>query len=187
MENVAGNPLFINNETDHLGHGEPIPDVQYNAVLTCWLVIFTRMGWSANRLIAHGEWRSRKPDPAWNEKDCHANLEDMRSDLAAGLGGAPLRKRTSLVEEDDTMLPLVLTDGFNEPTGKGRTRKREDVKVLQAMLGLADGDIDGKYGAETARRVKAICGGNGKTVDGACYVKVQENYLMSFLRGGDNG
>ncbi len=74
-------------------------------------------------------------------------------------------------EEDDTMLPLHFTDGFSEPSGKGRTRKRDDVKLLQPLLGMSDTDIDGKYGDETVRRVKAICGGDGKTVNGRCYIK----------------
>lgn len=63
-------------------------------------------------------------------------------------------------EEDDTMLPLNFTDGFSEPSGKGRTRKREDMKLLQALLGMSDTDIDSKYGDEAVRRVKAICGGS---------------------------
>jgi hypothetical protein len=189
LENVSGNPLFINNETDHLGKGQPIPDVQYDAVVKCWVVIFKRMGWHPNRLIAHGEWRARKPDPAWNAKNSHTNMEDMRADLAVALAGGrrSVRPSTTIPEEDDTMLPLHLTDGFNEPTGQGRTRKRDDVKVLQAMLGFSDDDIDGKYGEETVRKVKAIVGGNGKTVDGKAYIRIQEEYLQSFLRSSDNG
>jgi hypothetical protein len=85
------------------------------------------------------------------------------------------------------LLPLHFSDGFSEPTGKGRARKREDVKLLQSMLGMNDADIDGKYGEETVRRVKAICGGDGKTVDGDCYIKIQEAYLTSMLRDAGNG
>jgi hypothetical protein len=189
LENVGGNPLFINNETDHLGKGQPIPDVQYDAVIKCWVVIFTRMGWHPNRLIAHGEWRSRKPDPAWNAKNSHANMEDMRADLAVALAGGQrsVRRSTTITKEDDTMLPIHFTDGFNEPTGQGRTRKRDDVKVLQAMLGFTDDDIDGRYGKETVAKVKAMVGGNGKTVDGKAYIRIQEQYLQSFLRSSDNG
>ncbi len=184
----GGNAFFINNETDHLGEVQPITDAQYEAALRCWIVIFTKLGWHPNRLIAHGEWRAVKSDPKWNEKDCHQNLEDMRADLATALAGGRLSLgEIGTVLEEDTMLPLRFTDGFSEPSGKGRTRKREDVKVLQAMLGLADGDIDGKYGAETARKVKAIAGGNGKTVDGLAYVKIQETYLAAFFRSTDNG
>lgn len=39
----------------------------------------------------------------------------------------------------------------------------------------------------TVRRVKAICGGDGKTVNGECYIKIQETYLMSILRDAGNG
>ena len=90
-------------------------------------------------------------------------------------------------EKDDTMLPFHFTDGFDEPEGPGRTRKREDVKVLQAMLGFSDEDIDGKYGDETVRNVKAIVGGDGRTVDGEAYIKIQEAYLRSFLQSSDSG
>lgn len=55
------------------------------------------------------------------------------------------------------------------------------------MLGFSDDDIDGRYGDETVRKVKAVVGGNGKTVDGMAYIKIQEEYLRSFLRSSDNG
>jgi hypothetical protein len=186
--NAGGNSWYINNETDHLGDGGPIPKVQYEAVLNCWLVIFEEMGWPAERLIAHGEWTDRKRDPKWNDKNSHHNLEDLRADLRSALGGGRSRLQAVAIEEDiDTMLPFHFTDGFSEPTGKGRTRKREDVKLLQGLLGVSDADIDGKYGEETVRRVKAICGGDGKSVDGNSYLKIQENYLMSMLKVGGNG
>lgn len=187
VDDTGGNAWYINNETDHLGTGGEIPKVQYEAILGCWTVIFERMGWQAERLIGHGEWTDRKSDPKWNEKDSHQNLEDLRADLSAALGGKIIRVDTTHLEEDDTMLPLHFTDGFSEPSGKGRTRKREDVKLLQALLGMSDSDIDGKYGDETVRRVKAICGGDGKTVTGECYIKIQETYLMSLLRDAGNG
>ena len=187
-DDAGGNAWYINNETDHLGGGEPIPRVQYEAVLACWLVIFRRLGWPAERLIAHGEWTARKVDPRWNNKNCHQNLVDLRADLRAALAdGTSIPMVTTESEEDDTMLPFHFTDGFNQPRGKGRTNKREDVKALQAMLGMTGADIDGQYGEETVRRVKAICGGDGKTVTGDCYIKIQENYLKSLLRAGGNG
>jgi hypothetical protein len=103
-------------------------------------------------------------------------------------GGPPsIQRSQTSIEEDDTMFPLHFTDGFNEPKEQGRTRKRDDVKVLQAMLGFSHVDIDGRYGDETVRKVKAIVGGNGKTVDGMAYIKIQEEYLRSFLRSSDNG
>ena len=189
---AGGNAWYITNETDHLGDGGPIPKIQYDAVLKCWLVIFEEMGWAAEKLIAHGEWTDRKTDPKWNDKNSHENLQDLRADLRAALGGGRPRLMTAPTQEkkeedDDTMLPLHFSDGFSEPTGKGRTRKREDVKLLQALLGMSDTDIDGKYGDETVHRVKAICGGDGKTVSGECYIKIQESYLMSFLRDTGNG
>jgi hypothetical protein len=186
-DDTSGNRWYINNETDHLGDGGPIPEVQYEAVLACWLAIFRRMGWNPNRLIAHGEWTSRKPDPKWNGKNSHQNLEDLRTDLAAALGGGGTTIKAVIKEDDDAMLPLHFSDGFSEPTGQGRTQKREDVKVLQALLGMSDEDIDGRYGQETADKVAAICGGDGRTVDGDCYIKLQENYLLSFMRSGGNG
>lgn len=209
VDDAGGNAWYITNETDHLGKGQKIPEAQYDAVLKCWVVIFERLGWVAEKLIAHGEWTDRKSDPHWNDKDSHQNLEDLRADLRDLLGGTEGRIRmmsspstdatttTTITtgepnpdttqEDDDTMLPLHLGDGFKEPTGKGRTRKREDVKVLQALLGMSDDDIDGKYGDDTVRLVKAICGGDGKTVDGDCYIKIHESYLMSLLRDAGNG
>jgi hypothetical protein len=185
---AGGNPWYVTNESDHLGDGTPIPRDQYEAILTCWQVIFGEMGWTAERLISHGEWTDRKTDPAWNEKNSHENMEELRADLRKALGGGrPLPVILTTEEEDDTLLPLHFSDGFSEPTGKGRARKREDVKLLQSLLGMNDADIDGKYGEETVRRVKAICGGDGKTVDGDCYIKIHEAYLTSMLRDAGNG
>jgi len=60
-----GNPWYIDIEVDHPGDGSPIPAAQYAALITVDAAICDHMGWTANRVIGHREWTSRKPDPRW--------------------------------------------------------------------------------------------------------------------------
>jgi hypothetical protein len=105
MDDMDGNPFFLNNETDHPGDGSPIPDAQYRTVVLAWVAICEKLGWPPAKVIAHGEWTRRKPDPAWNGKNPHENLQIIRADIAAALQGGP-----GVLKQDS-----VLSNGmFNE-------------------------------------------------------------------------
>lgn len=87
MDDADGNPFFLNNETDHAGDGSPIPDPQYLTVVRAWVAVCAELGWPAAKIIAHGEWTRRKPDPAWDDEDSHMNLQRIRADVGAALQG----------------------------------------------------------------------------------------------------
>jgi len=85
IDNAVGNMLFVNNETDHPGDGSPIPAAQYEACVKAWAVLCRHMGWTANRVISHGEFTARKIDPRWNGQDSHEAMVDMRVDVEEAL------------------------------------------------------------------------------------------------------
>lgn len=85
LDDMGGNSYFLNNETDHSGDGSPIPDAQYQTVLAAWVAVCRKLAWPADKIIAHGEWSRRKPDPAWNGKDSHENAQQIRADITAAL------------------------------------------------------------------------------------------------------
>lgn len=65
-----------------------------------------------------------------------------------------------LKEEDDTMLPLYIYDGYDihpNPEKEARPHKKSDVAAVQAMMNRAFGldlDTDGKYGPATRDAIK---------------------------------
>jgi len=61
---------------------------------------------------------------------------------------------------DEPMWPMYLTDGYDNPTGQGRTAWKSNVVVLQGMVNDAGGDIpeDGKLGPGTCAAVQDITG-----------------------------
>lgn len=65
--------------------------------------------------------------------------------------------------EAEVYLPLVYSDGFNSSPAR-----REDVTWLQLALdraGLAPGDVDGKYGQDTADAVAQLFGDDGRSYE----------------------
>lgn len=72
---------------------------------------------------------------------------------------------------DMAFLPLKDGDGLS----RGRLDRREDVYLLQTMLGFVGGDLDGRYGSGTAAAVKPYdpAGGDGKVCDGRTYAAIQ--------------
>ena len=73
--------------------------------------------------------------------------------------------------EADTMYPMYETDGYTNPSGKGRTYKRDDVTVLQGLTNDAGGNVseDGKLGPSTIAAIASVTGipVEGGTVTGA--------------------
>jgi len=67
VDTTNGNPHFFNFENDHLGQGQPLPDVQFEAIVTATQVVADHYGLdAANQTISHAEWTKRKTDPFWN-------------------------------------------------------------------------------------------------------------------------
>ena len=68
-------------------------------------------------------------------------------------------------------LPLLDGDGLS----RGRPDRREDVYLLQTMLGLTGSGLDGRYGSGTAGLVAPFDpeGGDGKVCGGRTYAAIQ--------------
>ncbi len=73
--------------------------------------------------------------------------------------------------DDMAFLPLKDGDGLS----RGRPERREDVYLLQSMLGFTGSGLDGRYGAGTAAKVKpfTIPASDGKTCGGRTYAAIQ--------------
>lgn len=84
-DDTTGNRYLIGIEVDNDGVGEPYPDVQIEALVKGCAALCRHFGWSANRVIHHREWTSRKIDMSYRG--------DLRGAVAAVLG--------STNEEDD--------------------------------------------------------------------------------------
>ena len=84
-DNINGNPHYFNFENDHLGQGQPLPRVQFDAIVTATQVVADHFGLdAANQTISHAEHTKRKTDPYWNNdrraiEAIRAALEDTMS------------------------------------------------------------------------------------------------------------
>jgi hypothetical protein len=66
VDDMGGNPYFLNFENDHAGDGGPIPKVQHDAIVTATRVGLNHYGLNSGNVISHAEWTARKRDPYWN-------------------------------------------------------------------------------------------------------------------------
>lgn len=129
-----------------------------------------------------GGWRygtsspHRLTDAAWAAFDgltCHGAAPrnthwdtgvldlELIADLASGgVPPPPLEPPPEPDPEVNTVYPMYETDGYATPTGKGRTSKREDVRVLQGLTNDAGGDVseDGKLGPGTLNEIGRLTG-----------------------------
>ena len=73
--------------------------------------------------------------------------------------------------DDMAFLPLKDGDGLS----RGRPERREDVYLLQSMLGITGSGLDGLYGNGTAAKVKpfTIPPSDGKVCSGRTYAAIQ--------------
>lgn len=73
--------------------------------------------------------------------------------------------------DDMAFLPLQDGDGLD----RGRPERRDDVFLLQSMLGFTHGDLDGFYGGDTAAAVAPHdpAGGDGSVCGGLTYAAIQ--------------
>lgn len=61
---LVGNGHFYGFENENKGDGiQPWPDVQVQTMARAAAALCRRHGWTANRVISHAEWTSRKIDP----------------------------------------------------------------------------------------------------------------------------
>ena len=81
------------------------------------------------------------------------------------------------------MWPMYYSDGFNSPSGNGRTEWRENVKVLQHLVNRAGGSVDedGLLGNGTLNEIQDL---TGLTVDQAVG-GVHANALIDLVPTGD--
>lgn len=62
---ISGNPWFYDWEVEAVGDSSPYPDVQIDALVAVCAAVNLAKGWSANRVLHHREWTSRKIDMSW--------------------------------------------------------------------------------------------------------------------------
>lgn len=88
-DTVNGNPWFWNLEVDHPGNGSPLPVAQWRAVVNACVALCKHHGWTAARVIAHGEWTRRKIDPRWDGLDSHGAARVIRAEVHRQLTQPP--------------------------------------------------------------------------------------------------
>lgn len=88
---------------------------------------------------------------------------------AAHDGPIPIPPPTNPPTEGQPMWPMHYSDGFDSPSGDGRTEWRDNVKVLQRLVNEAGGSVsvDGKLGNSTLSEIELLTDlDTGSTVTG---------------------
>lgn len=164
-----GNTYLWGIECDNDGVGEGWPTQQVQAIARVCAAICRAEGWPSDRVIGHAEWTARKIDPRG------ISMPSMRIAVAAALGtvshtqAGPLpvtpaaRPLPTWEAAAVASLPVIGKGaGGNAPNGM--------VKRLQGLL-LANGHsvtVDGLYGPNTAKSVKAFQTKHKIGADGVC-------------------
>lgn len=73
---LNGNPYFYDIEVENNGVGEPYGEATLNSLFEVCVAFCRHHGWSANRVIHHKEWTSRKIDMSWNG-DIRGNVNNL--------------------------------------------------------------------------------------------------------------
>ena len=72
---IGGNRFFYGFENENKGDGiDPWPEAQLDAMARAAAALCRRHCWSSDRVIAHKEWTSRKPDPTFDMNDFRARV-----------------------------------------------------------------------------------------------------------------
>lgn len=80
-DRINGNQWFVDIEVGHWGMGEPIPEVQRDALIKLNAAICDYYDWRPEyRLIGHKEWTRRKVDPRWEYDGQPDLMEYIRRD-----------------------------------------------------------------------------------------------------------
>lgn len=100
-DNFNGNPWYFNFENDHLGKGQPIPQVQLEAIVTATRVVLEHYGLPLSRVISHAEHTRRKTDPYWNNnRRCIDEIRQLLGDTDMPLTDSDLDKIRQLIREE---------------------------------------------------------------------------------------
>lgn len=163
-----GNRHFIGVECYNDGQGEGWSRQQMAALEGVCAALCRAEGWSANRVIGHREWTSRKIDPHG------VNMASLRTVVAHRLSG-PMHAQPPPPKGKTSARPVPSWEeaAVNSlPTlgkGAGRTGSENGwVKRVQGLL-LAWGQtvtLDGQFGPNTERSVKAFQKRAGIAQDG---------------------
>lgn len=142
VDNHTGNIYYWNNETAHPGDGSPLPGPMYEACVIMWGELFKGLQIPAETLVGHGEWTARKIDPRWNGKLIHANMVEMRRDVASYLSGHVPSIPTG---DRDMYKPITYQQGFGIESGDDDVRDWQKVFVALGES-LEPFGADGKAG-----------------------------------------
>ena len=74
-DSMVGNSFFYGFENENWGDGvDPWPEPQLDAMARAAAALCHLHGWRADRVIAHKEWTSRKPDPSFSMGDFRSRV-----------------------------------------------------------------------------------------------------------------
>ena len=182
-----GNRAWINIETVHPGLGEPIPEVQEEAVIAVTAIMCAIKGWDSTAVIGHYDGRGTKPDPEWEGiySDPPYSIAGIQDAVQALLDSGELPSPPPYTpppdEEDFDMPTLHEGDGFFDGP---HPEYRSAVKAMQIMLAhhdyfdMSTADdtcaADGAFGSGSLQALKAFQAAKGLVVDGICGPKSWE-------------
>lgn len=141
---MTGNKYFWGVEVENNGTGEAYPEVQIQALVTLCAALCELNGWSANRIVHHKEWSSRKIDMSYR-----GDVRGMVADVMSGK--AP---RSYDISCDDIVVQLKDEGDCVREVQRNIVRHGDNIT------------IDGDFGPNTDSAVKRFQSKNGLTVDG---------------------
>jgi len=191
-DSQGGNRHFWNYENMHPGDGSAIPQAQFDAIIISTQLVIAHFTLDPEQVIGHAEWSKRKIDPRWAPGGSRA-IENIRAALGADMPEPPPTQPPTQPPppstEEETMWPIYRTDGYDTPTGNGRTYKKDDVKSIQVQMNDLGSSltVDGKAGQATLDEFFSYVGSaaGGSYIDGEEGGKFQKVYALEFA--GDGG
>ena len=187
----GGNSHFWNYENDHPGDGSPIAQEQFDAIIISTDLVIAHFGLDPEQVIGHAEWSRRKIDPKWSPGGSRA-IVNIRTALGAAMPSPPPVQPPQpppTTGDEYAMWPIYKTDGYDSPSGSGRTWKNDDVKSIQVQMNDLGSTlvVDGKAGQGTLDAFFAYVGARigGSYIDGTEGGQFQKVYAEEF--GGSGG
>lgn len=135
-DNTDGNAHFYGNEVRYDG-GQPMTTKQYASAVRWAAAICDHYGWSAQSVIGHREWSSRKNDPG----KCPMNK--FRVDVAALLkaGPKPAVQTTDAPPKGPTDMPLTEAE-WTRLTKIVQSYSAFEAKHMDQIEATTAGDVD---------------------------------------------
>lgn len=159
-DNINGNPHYFNFENDHLGDGGPLPQVQFDAIVTATQVVADHFGLdAATQTISHAEHTKRKSDPYWNGN--RRAIEEIR----LALQEVPVSEKIELKSWARPSFQWMIDNGYyTEQTDLDLVRETygfqqitvNQHRALMGELGKHVQNHPGGGGGLSADQVKAI-------------------------------